>query len=146
MSGIPRDAQLRERKNIDLVSILLCRMRKSIFLHTLDSLGIRFSLHFYEDFLMDSLSDDVLSNLPITWTSSSLVLAVTAVALAATIVINIFRQLCFANTNEPPLVFHWLPLVGSTISYGIDPYKFFFACREKVDIYSSVSILALIFT
>lgn len=28
-------------------------------------------------------------------------------------------------------MFHLVPFIGSTIAYGIDPYKFFFACREK---------------
>ena len=45
--------------------------------------------------------------------------------------LNVLRQLLFKNKNEPPLVFHWVPIIGSTISYGIDPFKFFFACREK---------------
>lgn len=47
------------------------------------------------------------------------------------ILINVLRQLLFRNPNEPPLVFHWVPFFGSTITYGIDPYKFFFSCREK---------------
>jgi sterol 14-demethylase len=45
---------------------------------------------------------------------------------------NALKQLLFPNKNEPPLVFHWIPFLGSTISYGIDPYRFFFACRAKV--------------
>ena len=48
------------------------------------------------------------------------------------IIYNALSQLLFKNPNEPPLVFHWLPFIGSTISYGIDPYRFFFSCREKV--------------
>lgn len=54
----------------------------------------------------------------------------TFVALA--IVCNVLKQLLFRNPKEPPVVFHWVPIIGSTISYGIDPYKFFFRCREKV--------------
>lgn len=49
-----------------------------------------------------------------------------------TVFLNVLRQILFKNPNEPPLVFHWFPFVGSTISYGMDPYKFFFSCREKV--------------
>ncbi len=45
---------------------------------------------------------------------------------------NVLKQLLFPNKNEPPLVFHWIPFLGSTLSYGIDPYRFFFACRAKV--------------
>ncbi|KAI9800627.1 MAG: Lanosterol 14-alpha-demethylase [Piccolia ochrophora] len=47
------------------------------------------------------------------------------------VIVNVLKQLIFKNPHEPPLVFHWVPLVGSTISYGIDPYHFFFQCREK---------------
>lgn len=54
---------------------------------------------------------------------------VTFVTIA--ILLNVASQLLFRNKNEPPLVFHWVPVIGSTISYGIDPYKFFFSCREK---------------
>lgn len=48
------------------------------------------------------------------------------------IILNVFHQLLFRNPHEPPLVFHWVPFFGNTIVYGIDPYKFFFACRQKV--------------
>jgi sterol 14-demethylase len=47
------------------------------------------------------------------------------------VVLNVLNQLLFKNANEPPVVFHWFPVIGSTISYGIEPYKFFFDCREK---------------
>lgn len=51
---------------------------------------------------------------------------------ALIILVNVLVQLpIFRNPHEPPLVFHWVPLIGSTISYGMDPFKFFFACREK---------------
>jgi len=36
------------------------------------------------------------------------------------------------DKSLPPMVFHYFPWVGSTVSYGMDPYKFLFACREKV--------------
>lgn len=52
--------------------------------------------------------------------------------IALSVVINVLRQLLFKSPHEPPVVFHWFPFVGSTISYGIDPYKFFFQSREKV--------------
>jgi hypothetical protein len=32
----------------------------------------------------------------------------------------------------PPLVFHYIPWFGSAATYGMDPYKFLFACREQV--------------
>ncbi|KAL3493133.1 lanosterol 14-alpha-demethylase [Aspergillus germanicus] len=61
--------------------------------------------------------------------------ALAGIGLLSLIVIavvgNVLRQILFKNPNEPPVVFHWFPFVGSTISYGIDPYKFFFNCRAK---------------
>lgn len=48
------------------------------------------------------------------------------------VLLNVFNQLFLYNRNEPPVVFHWFPILGSTISYGMDPYQFFFACRQKV--------------
>nr|AKA94166.1 lanosterol 14-alpha-demethylase [Zymoseptoria tritici] len=48
------------------------------------------------------------------------------------ILLNVLSQLLFrGKSSDPPLVFHWVPFIGSTITYGIDPYKFFFSCREK---------------
>ncbi len=48
------------------------------------------------------------------------------------VVLNVLNQLLLKNPHEPPVVFHWFPIIGSTITYGIDPYKFFFDCRAKV--------------
>ncbi|KAJ5089861.1 hypothetical protein N7532_008545 [Penicillium argentinense] len=47
------------------------------------------------------------------------------------VVLNVLHQLLLYNRNEPPVVFHWFPILGSTITYGMDPYNFFFECREK---------------
>ena len=52
--------------------------------------------------------------------------------IAFAVILNVLNQLIFKNPNEPPVVFHWVPFFGSTVSYGIDPYKFFFSCRQKV--------------
>lgn len=54
--------------------------------------------------------------------------------LILTVVLNVLKQLLLKNPNEPPVVFHLFPVIGSTVTYGIDPYKFFFDCREKVRI------------
>ncbi|KAJ5646660.1 hypothetical protein N7490_003032 [Penicillium lividum] len=45
--------------------------------------------------------------------------------------LNIVHQQFFYRRNEPPIVFHWFPIIGSTVSYGMDPYQFFFDCREQ---------------
>jgi hypothetical protein len=55
-----------------------------------------------------------------------------AAFLVVTVVLNVLSQLLFKNPNEPPMVFHWLPIIGSTVTYGMDPYRFFFECRAKV--------------
>jgi len=61
-----------------------------------------------------------------------LIAATTASMLTITVVLNVLQQLLFRNPNEPPVVFHLFPILGSTVVYGMDPYKFFFSCREKV--------------
>jgi sterol 14-demethylase len=55
-----------------------------------------------------------------------------AAFLVLAVVLNVLNQLLFKNPNEPPVVFHWFPIIGSTVTYGIDPYKFFFENRAKV--------------
>ena len=55
-----------------------------------------------------------------------------AAFIVLAVVLNVLNQLLFKNPNEPPVVFHWLPIIGSTVTYGIDPYKFFFENRAKV--------------
>ncbi|KAM0341350.1 hypothetical protein ACHAPU_010093 [Fusarium lateritium] len=47
------------------------------------------------------------------------------------ILFNVLSQLLFKNPNEPPVVFHWLPFIGSTVTYGMDPPKFFKENRAK---------------
>jgi hypothetical protein len=51
--------------------------------------------------------------------------------LVLAVVLNVLHQLLFKNPNEPPVVFHWFPILGSTITYGMDPYKFFFTNKAK---------------
>src|ERR1700761_3790608 len=36
------------------------------------------------------------------------------------------------KASDPPLVFHWLPIVGSALWDGNDPINFFKSCQEKV--------------
>lgn len=65
--------------------------------------------------------------------STGVVIAGALVAFfVVAVILNVLSQLLLKNPNEPPIVFHWVPFIGSTVSYGIDPYEFFFACREKV--------------
>lgn len=55
-----------------------------------------------------------------------------AAFLVVTIVLNVLSQLLLANPNEPPVVFHWFPIIGSTVTYGMEPYEFFMKNRAKV--------------
>jgi len=68
-----------------------------------------------------------LDNSP-TWL---VVLSAAGSLLTLVVFLNILQQILFRNPNEPPLVFHFLPWIGNTVTYGMDPYAFFFACREK---------------
>lgn len=62
--------------------------------------------------------------------TSLLILAAAALLLA--IALNILHQLLWPTPpTEPPLVFHTLPLLGSTIPYGRDPCAFLTACRAR---------------
>ncbi|KAF4465699.1 cytochrome P450 family 51 (sterol 14-demethylase) [Fusarium albosuccineum] len=44
---------------------------------------------------------------------------------------NVIGQLFFPDPHRPPVVFHVFPFIGSSVQYGIDPYKFFFDCQAK---------------
>ena len=48
------------------------------------------------------------------------------------VVCNVLKQSLYKKSHEPPVVFHWFPFIGSTVTYGIDPYKFFSDCQRKV--------------
>jgi hypothetical protein len=69
-----------------------------------------------------------------------LVAACVAAFVVLSVVINVLRQLLFKDASRPPVVFHWFPVIGSTITYGMDPYKFFFANREKVSLVGLVVV------
>lgn len=68
------------------------------------------------------------TTLAATWTG---VFFMIATFFASIILLNAARQVLFRNPHEPPVVFYWVPFVGSSIKYGIDPFAFFFECREK---------------
>ncbi|KAK5681458.1 Lanosterol 14-alpha-demethylase [Elasticomyces elasticus] len=69
----------------------------------------------------------LLPSLTLTWTNLTLFLLA---ALTLTILLNVAKQLLLRNPNEPPMVFHYIPFIGSTITYGMDPYTFFFTQRR----------------
>lgn len=51
--------------------------------------------------------------------------------LVVSVIINVLMQTLLKNSNEPPVVFHWFPIIGSTITYGMDPPRFFVENRAK---------------
>ncbi|KAL1304989.1 hypothetical protein AAFC00_003893 [Neodothiora populina] len=51
--------------------------------------------------------------------------------ITAACLLNVASQLLRRKSSEPPLVFHWVPFIGSTVTYGMEPYKFFSRCREQ---------------
>lgn len=66
--------------------------------------------------------------------SSRFALAMSAITLLFTflILMNGLKQALFKKRNEPPVVFHWLPFIGSALSYGQEPNKFLGECKAKV--------------
>lgn len=58
--------------------------------------------------------------------------AVLATVVFLAVFLNVLQQLLFKNPNEPPMVFHWFPFLGSTVTYGMDPPVFFRQMRKKV--------------
>ena len=65
------------------------------------------------------------------------IVAAIAILIMLATLSTVVQQILFKNPNEPPIVFHWLPVIGSTVTYGIDPFKFFFDCQKKVSRLSS---------
>ncbi|KAH6659995.1 cytochrome P450 51 [Truncatella angustata] len=50
---------------------------------------------------------------------------IAASLLFTAVFIHVAKQLFFKSSHEPPMVFSWFPIVGSTITYGMDPPRFF---------------------
>ena len=66
------------------------------------------------------------------------VVTMTAITLFFTffVLMNAVKQALFKKKKEPPVVFHWLPFVGSALSYGQEPNKFLGGCKAKVSLRS----------
>ncbi|KAK7018542.1 lanosterol 14-alpha-demethylase [Favolaschia claudopus] len=43
----------------------------------------------------------------------------------------LWQKIAPRKASDPPLVFHWLPIIGSAIWYGNDPINFFQTCQER---------------
>jgi hypothetical protein len=77
---------------------------------------------------------DVLS--AIEWTPLTYA-ATFAAFLTVVVALNVLQQLLWKNPTDPPLVFHWFPIIGSTITYGMQPVNFFFENQKKVSVLRS---------
>lgn len=54
-----------------------------------------------------------------------------AFLLVASVILNVLHQLLPKPASAPPVVFHWFPIIGSAVTYGMNPYKFWKDNREK---------------
>ncbi|KAK9237703.1 cytochrome P450 [Lipomyces kononenkoae] len=79
---------------------------------------------------MGILSGELLAGL-VKIPSWHLVLAGIATFVVVAIVVNVLAQILFRDPNRPPVVFHYIPVLGSAVEYGMDPYKFFEENRKK---------------
>jgi len=59
-------------------------------------------------------------------------LAAFGTVVTAIVLLNVLKQLVWKNPTEPPLVFHLFPIIGSTITYGMQPVEFFEKNKKKV--------------
>ncbi len=59
------------------------------------------------------------------------ILIVIPSCFALCVLANICSQILFKDPTAPPVVFHYVPFVGSTVSYGMEPYAFFADCKER---------------
>ena len=84
--------------------------------------------------ILPFLRDELPNHLPAMF-------AATCSIIVLAVITNIAQQILFKKENEPPLVFHCLPIIGSTVIYGMDPFKFFFDCQAKVGILLSLQYL-----
>ncbi|EST06906.1 Cytochrome P450 [Kalmanozyma brasiliensis GHG001] len=80
-----------------------------------------------------SLIDQLFAVTPLADSSLSIKALTLAIVLPfVAVILNVASQLLLpARKSSPPVVFHFVPIIGSAIYYGIDPYKFFFECRAK---------------
>ncbi|GKT42298.1 eburicol 14-alpha-demethylase [Colletotrichum spaethianum] len=49
------------------------------------------------------------------------IVTIVGAVIFLSVLLNVASQILFKNSNEPPMVFHWFPFIGSTVIYGMDP-------------------------
>lgn len=61
--------------------------------------------------------------------------------LFTSVVLNVLNQFMPKPASTPPMVFHFFPVIGSAVTYGMNPYKFFDDNRKKYgDVFTFVMI------
>jgi sterol 14alpha-demethylase len=61
-----------------------------------------------------------------------LILMTTFSVVILAVLLNVLKQILFSKKDEPPVVFHWFPFIGSAVSYGQEPTEFLKECQAKV--------------
>ena len=82
--------------------------------------------------ILEAVIEPLKAQIPQHHAVGVLIAAIFTAFMILVVIVNVLQQLLFRNPNEPPMVFHLFPVIGSSVTYGIDPYKFFFDCRAKV--------------
>ncbi|EDO17684.1 hypothetical protein Kpol_1004p61 [Vanderwaltozyma polyspora DSM 70294] len=70
-----------------------------------------------------------------------------SIVFIAPFIYSITWQLLYSlRKDRPPLVFYWIPWVGSAVTYGSKPYQFFGDCQKKYGDCFSFMLLGRIMT
>ncbi|KAF8164244.1 lanosterol 14-alpha-demethylase [Mycena galopus ATCC 62051] len=64
-------------------------------------------------------------------TSRLAILALVNAPVLAILCNALWQKIAPRKTSDPPVVFHWLPIIGSAIWYGNDPINFFQTCQKR---------------
>ncbi|KAF7361200.1 Lanosterol 14-alpha-demethylase [Mycena sanguinolenta] len=59
------------------------------------------------------------------------ILALINAPILAVLFNALWQKIAPRKATDPPVVFHWLPIIGSAIWYGNDPIGFFQTCQER---------------
>jgi len=71
------------------------------------------------------------------WLTSFAIQAV--VALLVAVAFDAALYFLPRKTSEPPAISHWIPWIGSAVSYGRNPCRFLMDCQKKVPFISPVT-------
>ncbi|SCU88643.1 LAFA_0E13806g1_1 [Lachancea sp. 'fantastica'] len=87
------------------------------------------------------------SNGALSWFLQLSIAQQASIVILAPFVYIIVWQLWFSmRKDRVPLVFYWIPWVGSAITYGMRPYEFFAECQQKYGDVFSFMLLGRVMT